>query len=89
MNNNAQRNQGSRVWVTAQRTLLAAAMVTALGGCAWLGSSKAPKPADLGPNVVNLPVRQAWTLRVPSLKDALRVHVQGDKEQVLMVDMQR
>lgn len=86
MNNNAQRNQGSRVWVTAQRTLLAAAMVTALGGCAWLGSSKAPKPADLGPNVVNLPVRQAWTLRVPSLKDALRVHVQGDNVLVASSD---
>ncbi len=39
-----------------QRTVVAMAMVTALGGCAWFGSGSAPKPMDLGPNVVNLAV---------------------------------
>ena len=79
MNHNAQHKQGARFWMTAQRTVLAAALVTALGGCAWFGSSKAPKPLDLGPNVVNLPVRQAWKLSIPSVKDFnLRAQVQGD-----------
>ena len=87
MNHSAQHHQGSRFWMTAQRTMLAAALVTALGGCAWLGSGSAPKPADLGPNVVNLPVRQAWKLNVPSLKDAsVQVQVQGDNLVVASAD---
>ena len=87
MNHSAQHNQGSRFWMTAQRTVLAAALVTALGGCAWFGSTKAPKPADLGPNVVNLPVRQAWKLSIPSVKDAnVRAQVQGDNVVVAAAD---
>ena len=79
MNHNAQHKQGARFWMTAQRTVLAAALVTTLGGCAWFGSSKMAKPADLGPNVVNFPVRQAWKLSVPPGKDLnLRAQVQGD-----------
>ena len=78
MNHSAQHNQGSRFLKTAQRAVLATALVTALGGCAWFGSS-GPKPLDLGPNVVNLPVRQAWQLSIPSLKDSsLSARVQGD-----------
>ena len=87
MNHNAQHNPGSRFWVTAQRTVLAAALVTALGGCAWFGSGNTPKPADLGPNVVNLPVRQAWKLEIPSVKDAnMRAQVQGDNVFVAAAD---
>lgn len=87
MNHNAQHNPGSRFWVTAQRTILAAALVTALGGCAWFGSGNTPKPADLGPNVVNLPVRQAWKLEIPSVKDAnMRAQVQGDNVFVAAAD---
>ena len=56
--------------MNAQRTVLAAAVVTALSGCAWFGSSKAPKPAELGPNVVQFPVQQVWKLQVPALKEA-------------------
>lgn len=87
MNHSAQHNQGSRFWMTAQRTVLAAALVTALGGCAWFGSSKVAKPADLGANVVNLPVRQAWQLRIPAGKDAnLYAQVQGDNVVVASAD---
>nr|WP_284335677.1 outer membrane protein assembly factor BamB [Comamonas sp. NoAH] len=87
MNRNAQQLKGSRFWTTAQRTVLATAMVVALGGCAWFGSSKAPKPADLGPNVVNLPVRQAWKLSIPSVKDVnVHAHVQGDTVVVAAAD---
>ena len=74
-----QPTQGSRFWLTAQRSLLAVAMTAALGGCAWLGSS-APKPKDLGANVVQLPVRQVWTQRMPSLQDQqLRAQVVGEQ----------
>lgn len=87
MNHSAAHSQGSRFWMTAQRTVVAAAMVTALGGCAWFGSSSAPKPVDLGPNVVNLPVRQAWKLSLPAVKDAnIRAQVQGDSVVVAAAD---
>lgn len=87
MNHSAQHNQGSRFWMTAHRTVLAAALVTALGGCAWFGSSKVAKPADLGPNVVNLPVRQAWQLSVPAGRDAsIKAQVQGDNVIVASAD---
>lgn len=73
--------------MTAQRTVLAAALVTALGGCAWFGSSNAAKPADLGANVVNLPVRQAWKLDIPSVKEAsIQAQVQGDNVVVAAAD---
>ena len=87
MNHSAQHNQGSRFWMTAQRTVLATALVTALGGCAWFTSSNVPKPADLGSNVVNLPVRQAWQLSIPSGKDAnINAQVQGDNVIVAAAD---
>lgn len=49
-----------------RRTLLSLALVAGLGACS---SSKPPKPADLGPNVVQLPVRQVWRTSIPALKD--------------------
>lgn len=73
---NAQRKSDSRIGVVTRRVVAVAAAV-ALGGCAWLGSKEA-KPLDLGPNVVNLPVRQAWKLQVPPLKDtSVRAQVVG------------
>lgn len=73
--------------MTAQRTVLTAALVTALGGCAWFSSTKAPKPLDLGPNVVNLPVRQAWKLSIASVKDLnLSTQVQGDDMVIAAAD---
>ena len=64
--------------MTVGRWAASAALVTALGGCAWFGTSK-PKPQDLGPNVVKLDIRQAWTARVGAIKDvSLSTHVLGD-----------
>ena len=77
-----QPTPGTRFWLTAQRSLLAVAMTAALGGCAWLGSS-APKPKDLGPNVVQMPVRQVWTQRMPALRD-LQLQVQVLDDQVVL-----
>ena len=55
---------------------LALASLVGLSGCSlWSGPSK-PKPAELGPNVPVLPVRQAWTNKVGSLTGAhMAVHV--------------
>lgn len=73
-----QQAQGAGTWTTAGRWVAGAALVTALSGCAWFGASK-PKPLDLGPNVVKLDIRQAWTARVGAAKDlSLSAHVLGD-----------
>lgn len=59
------------------RSLCALALVTGLAGCALWGSDKA-KPADLGPNVVQLAVKQTWTAKVESPANLpLQVRVQG------------
>lgn len=74
----AHRAQSATTWKTIGRLAAGAALVTALGGCAWFGASK-PKPLDLGANVVKLEIRQAWTARVGALKDvSLSTHVLGD-----------
>jgi len=66
---------------TVLRPALAAAALTALlglGGCS-LWSSSAPKPAELGPNVPVLAVRQAWQAQIGSLRGMRpSVHVQGN-----------
>lgn len=51
----------------ARHTALALALVAGLSACS---SSKPPKPAELGPNVVLLPVRQVWHTSIPALKNA-------------------
>lgn len=82
----AHRAQGAETWMTAGRWAASAALLTALSGCAWFGASK-PKPVDLGPNVVKLEVRQAWTARVSALKDvSLSTHVLGDAVYVAAAD---
>jgi outer membrane protein assembly factor BamB len=55
------------------------ALVFALAGCSlWGGSSKKPTPAELGPVVPVLGVRQAWTGKIGALGNMpLQVHVQG------------
>lgn len=50
----------------AQRSALVLALALGLAAC----GSKTPKPADLGPNIPLLPVRQAWHSSIPSLKNA-------------------
>ena len=50
----------------AQRSALVLALALGVAAC----GSKTPKPADLGPNIPLLPVRQAWHSSIPSLKNA-------------------
>ena len=49
-----------------QRSALVLALAFGVAAC----GSKTPKPADLGPNIPLLPVRQAWHSSIPSLKNA-------------------
>ncbi len=57
------------------RAVAASVVVAALAACS--GTSK-PKPAELGANPASLGVRQAWTLRVPSVAFPLQTNVSGD-----------
>ncbi|KAB2895835.1 MAG: PQQ-binding-like beta-propeller repeat protein, partial [Burkholderiaceae bacterium] len=61
------------------RALGVGALVAALAGCSLWGSGPAkPKPADLGPNVAVLGVRQAWAGKVGAIdRLPLDVHVNG------------
>ncbi|MCZ2495975.1 outer membrane protein assembly factor BamB [Xylophilus sp. Kf1] len=51
-----------------------AAAVLAVGGCSMLpsslrnvlGGTPPPKPAELGPNIVKVPVRQTWVAKIPT-----------------------
>lgn len=67
---------------TNHRALWAAlALVVALGvsGCSLWGGSSKHKPAELGPNVPVIGVRQAWTARMGGMDGiALDVHVNGN-----------
>ncbi|MBS7349415.1 MAG: outer membrane protein assembly factor BamB [Comamonas sp.] len=49
------------------RSTLAAVVLASLAAC----GSKPPQPAELGPNVVQLPVRQVWQAAIPELKTSL------------------
>lgn len=57
---------------------LAMAAVLSTGGCSLWGGSSKPKPAELGPNVPVLGVRQAWVARMGAMDGiALDAHVNG------------
>lgn len=58
---------------------LALAGLLGVSGCSLWGGSSKPKPAELGPNVPVLGVRQAWTARIGAVEGvALDVHVNGN-----------
>lgn len=63
------------------RALGVGALVAALAGCSlWSSGPAKPKPADLGPNVAVLGVRQAWAGKVGAIdRLPLDVHVNGDR----------
>ena len=70
----------SPVFKNGRPALAALVLVSLLGvsGCSLFGPSK-PKPAELGPNVPVLGVRQAWTAKVGAVDGvALDVHVIGN-----------
>lgn len=50
-------------WLATVGTVACAAL---MGGCSLWGGSSKPKPAELGPNVPVLGVKQAWTAKVGS-----------------------
>jgi len=65
--------------------LLAGALL--LTGCSLWGGSSKPKPADLGPNVPILGVRQAWTAKIGSTAGLpLEVQVNGNVVTVASAD---
>jgi outer membrane protein assembly factor BamB len=60
----------------------AAALSLALAGCSmlpsWIGGGvEKPKPADLGPNVPLIGVREAWTNRVGQVTQPMTINVSG------------
>ncbi|HRO80783.1 MAG TPA: outer membrane protein assembly factor BamB [Alicycliphilus denitrificans] len=58
---------------------LALAGLLGLSGCSLWGGSSKPKPAELGPNVPVLGVRQAWTARIGAVEGVvLDVNVNGN-----------
>ncbi len=68
---------------TALRALAGSVLVVALAACS--GTSK-PKPAELGVNPASLGVRQAWTMKVPSVAFPLQANVSGDIVTVASAD---
>lgn len=58
---------------------VAGLVALSLGGCAWLGGSDKPKPAELGPIVPAFGVEQAWRASVGGkVSTPLRPHVVED-----------
>ncbi len=63
-------------WIASGSALVCAAL---LGGCSLWGGPAKPKPADLGPNVAVLGVKQAWTAKIGSTANLpLDVRVVGN-----------
>jgi outer membrane protein assembly factor BamB len=67
---------------TAALGAAALSLALSLAGCSmlpsWVGGGvEKPKPADLGPNVPLIGVRQAWTNRVGSVTQPMAVNVSG------------
>lgn len=66
----------ARAVVRPMVVALAVAGALGLGGCSLWGGSAAPKPAELGPNIPVLGVRQAWQSQIGSQQGMdLSVHV--------------
>ena len=68
---------------TTLRVVAASVLVAALAACS--GTSK-PKPVELGANPALVGVRQAWSLRVPSVAFPLQANVSGDTVTVASAD---
>lgn len=69
----------------------AATLCVTLAGCSMLpswvgGGPEKPKPAELGPNVALISVRQAWTNRVGQVTQPLTVNVSGTTVTVASTD---
>ncbi|MDR6214781.1 outer membrane protein assembly factor BamB [Paracidovorax wautersii] len=63
-------------WMASGSALVCAAL---LAGCSLWGGPAKPKPADLGPNVAVLGVKQAWTAKIGSTANLpLDVRVVGN-----------
>lgn len=62
------------------RCLVCLAVITGLAGCSLWGSGNVkPKPAELGPNIAVLGVRQAWTARMDAVAGfPLEVNVEAN-----------
>ena len=65
----------------AMRALTGASLLVSLlvmGGCSLWGGTPKPKPAELGPNVPVLGVRQAWVSQIGAQEGLeLDMHVEG------------
>ncbi len=74
------RALSSRVAARTVRSLGLGVLVLALAGCSlWGGSAAKPKPAELGPMVPVLGVRQAWAGKLGAIERLpLDVHVNGN-----------
>lgn len=65
-------------WQRSAWVILASSAVLTLAGCSIFSSDSRPKPAELGPNVPVLAVKQAWTNKVGGVgRMPLDVHVNG------------
>jgi outer membrane protein assembly factor BamB len=65
------------------RVAAAAVLLAALAACSGTGR---PKPAELPANPALFGVRQAWTLRIPTVGFPLQTHVSGDTVTVASAD---
>ena len=74
-------NVSHRSVVVWGRAFLALALGASVVGCSlWGGGSDKPKPADLGPNVPMLGVRQVWMAKLAPVHNLpLAVQVQGSQ----------
>lgn len=70
------------------RSAAALVLLASLAGCSlWKSGSPKPAPAELGPNVAVLGVRQAWTARIGSVAGLpLEVHAAGNMVTVASAD---
>ena len=83
----SRNSQCFRTLALARQALLATTLVALVGGCSvlsdarstiggWFGSNK-PVPAELGPNIVKIAVRQSWTAKIGPVDFGLTPFVSG------------